>query len=409
MWPTEPQRHSYEFGIRNSEFGINPHPPELFNAKTQRRKDAKATRPPGFQRRDAEAQRRRESRRRLHRVARSRPSNDGRVPLGRDTDSNVNVRHGVPTQRPALSKRRPRLFSSPLNSWEELTAPTNKREERQNRRANGMSAGEKASCDERSRSEQAGFSPATGDRLIACRSAVNKRNHPSRSVTASLRLSAFATLRSFSGGSGFAVERLRRDKWAALRLCDSAPLRFLLCVPLCVSVTLWFFVGGGLCALVVNVWVGGVLTGTSSPATVPAMASDSVSPREITVVAAVIRDEEGRVLLAQRPEGRHMGGLWEFPGGKIDDGEAPSEALVRELDEELGIEIVVQRPLTFAVHEEPGLRILLLFYGARIARGEPQGHEGQAVEWVAVTELPSFPTPPADAELIRLLADDSIP
>ena len=104
-----------------------------------------------------------------------------------------------------------------------------------------------------------------------------------------------------------------------------------------------------------------------------------------------------------------MGGLWEFPGGKIDDGEAPSEALVRELDEELGIEIVVQRPLTFAVHEEPGLRILLLFYGARIVRGEPHGHEGQAVEWVAVTELPSFPTPPADAELIRLLADDSIP
>jgi len=111
------------------------------------------------------------------------------------------------------------------------------------------------------------------------------------------------------------------------------------------------------------------------------MAPSSNPPREITVVAAVIRDKEGRVLLAQRPEGRHMGGLWEFPGGKIDDGEAPSEALVRELDEELGTEIVVQRPLTFAVHEEPGLRILLLFYGARIARGEPQGHEGQAVEW----------------------------
>jgi len=123
------------------------------------------------------------------------------------------------------------------------------------------------------------------------------------------------------------------------------------------------------------------------------------STREITVVAAVIRDGEDRVLLAQRPEGRHMGGLWEFPGGKIDDGEAPGEALVRELEEELGIEIVVQRPLTFAVHEEPGLRILLLFYGARIARGEP----------VAVSELPSFPTPPADAELIRLLTDGSIP
>ena len=104
-----------------------------------------------------------------------------------------------------------------------------------------------------------------------------------------------------------------------------------------------------------------------------------------------------------------MGGLWEFPGGKIDDDEAPADALVRELEEELGIEVNVQHPLTFAVHEEPGLRILLLFYSARILSGEPHGHEGQAVKWVAVTELPSFPTPPADAELVRELADGSIP
>ena len=104
-----------------------------------------------------------------------------------------------------------------------------------------------------------------------------------------------------------------------------------------------------------------------------------------------------------------MGGLWEFPGGKIDDGEAPAEALVRELDEELGIAVSVEKPLTFAVHEEPGLRVLLLFYAARIISGEPHGHEGQAVEWVPVTELPSYPTPPADAELVRRLADGSIP
>jgi 8-oxo-dGTP diphosphatase len=139
------------------------------------------------------------------------------------------------------------------------------------------------------------------------------------------------------------------------------------------------------------------------------MGPGSALPREITVVAAVIRDAQGRVLLTQRPEGRHMGGLWEFPGGKIDDGEAPGEALVRELGEELGIEIVVQGPLTFAVHEEPGLRILLLFYGARIVRGEPRGHEGQAVEWVETAELHSFPAPPADADLIRRLAESSIP
>jgi 8-oxo-dGTP diphosphatase len=103
-----------------------------------------------------------------------------------------------------------------------------------------------------------------------------------------------------------------------------------------------------------------------------------------------------------------MGGLWEFPGGKIDGREAPVDALVRELDEELGIVVEVDCPLTFAVHEEPGMRILLLFYAAGIVSGEPHGHEGQAVEWVPVTELPSYPMPPADAELVRRLADGSI-
>jgi len=153
----------------------------------------------------------------------------------------------------------------------------------------------------------------------------------------------------------------------------------------------------------------GVLTDEISTATVSGMVPSQNPTREFTVVAAVIRDEEGRVLMTQRPEGRHMGGLWEFPGGKIDDGEAPSQALMRELHEELGIEIVVQRPLTFAVHEEPDLRILLLFFDAQISGGEPRGCEGQAVEWVAMQDLPSLPTPPADAELIRLLANRSIP
>lgn len=104
-----------------------------------------------------------------------------------------------------------------------------------------------------------------------------------------------------------------------------------------------------------------------------------------------------------------MGGLWEFPGGKIDDGERPSDALVRELEEELGISIAVEKPLTFAVHEEPNLRILLLFYWARIVSGKPHGREGQALEWVPVAELPSYPTPPADAELVRHLTDGDIP
>ena len=131
--------------------------------------------------------------------------------------------------------------------------------------------------------------------------------------------------------------------------------------------------------------------------------------RELTVVAAVIRDNEDRVLLTRRAIESHMGGLWEFPGGKINDGEAPSEALVRELEEELGIAVAVEEPLTFAVHEESGLRILLLFYRASIVSGQPRGREGQQVEWVQVADLPSYPTPPADAGLVQQLVDGALP
>jgi 8-oxo-dGTP diphosphatase len=104
-----------------------------------------------------------------------------------------------------------------------------------------------------------------------------------------------------------------------------------------------------------------------------------------------------------------MAGLWEFPGGKVDDGEAPAAALVRELREELGLEVAVERPLTFAVHEEPGLRILLLFFAARILDGDPEGREGQVVRWVPIGELAHLPTPPADAELVRLLVSTDLP
>jgi 8-oxo-dGTP diphosphatase len=115
------------------------------------------------------------------------------------------------------------------------------------------------------------------------------------------------------------------------------------------------------------------------------------------------------VLLTRRPDDSHMGGLWEFPGGKVDDREAPADALVRELREELGVAASVERPITFAVHEEPGLRILLLFYAARILDGEPKGTEGQAVAWVPVAELASYPTPPADAELVRIFTTGKSP
>jgi len=121
------------------------------------------------------------------------------------------------------------------------------------------------------------------------------------------------------------------------------------------------------------------------------------------VVAAVIRDETGRILLARRLAGAHMGGLWEFPGGKVHAGESPAAGLERELAEELALEARVGAPLTFAVHEEPGLRVLLLFYDAAIGGSDPKPLEGQEIAWVAPEDLRSYATPPADAELVELL------
>ena len=133
------------------------------------------------------------------------------------------------------------------------------------------------------------------------------------------------------------------------------------------------------------------------------MPSELQRTRELTVVAAVIRDDDGRVLLTRRPDHKHMGGLWEFPGGKVARGESPEQALCRELEEELGLGVEIQRPLTFAVHRENGLRILLLFFQARVTSGEPRGREGQDLRWIEVGDLSSFPTPPADADLVRRL------
>ena len=99
-----------------------------------------------------------------------------------------------------------------------------------------------------------------------------------------------------------------------------------------------------------------------------------------------------------------MGGLWEFPGGKVEDGESPAGALLRELDEELGVSAEIGSPLTFAVHEETGLRVLLLFFDTSIEGQKPISKEGQALRWVPPSELHAYPTPPADAELVRRLA-----
>ena len=130
--------------------------------------------------------------------------------------------------------------------------------------------------------------------------------------------------------------------------------------------------------------------------------------RRITVVAAVIADESGRVLLARRPRGTHMEGLWEFPGGKVGARESPAPALVREIREELGVDVEVGRPLTFAVHSEPGLEILLLFFRASIVAGDPTPLEGQELRWAEVDRLRRLPMPPADRGLVDLLVADGV-
>ena len=126
-------------------------------------------------------------------------------------------------------------------------------------------------------------------------------------------------------------------------------------------------------------------------------------PPLTVVAAAVIHDHLGRLLMARRPEGKHMSGLWEFPGGKVRAHEQPEEALARELMEELAVQAHVGEPITFAVHTEPEHRILLLFYAVTLAGGPPRPLEGQELRWVAPSDLRRLPTPPADRALIRRL------
>lgn len=121
------------------------------------------------------------------------------------------------------------------------------------------------------------------------------------------------------------------------------------------------------------------------------------------VVAAVVEDRDGRVLVSRRPPGSHLAGLWEFPGGGIEPGETAETALARELAEELGVEIAVGAPISFAWHRDDRGSILLLFYRAALVAGVPTGLQGQEVAWVSAAELGRLATPPADAELIGRL------
>lgn len=129
---------------------------------------------------------------------------------------------------------------------------------------------------------------------------------------------------------------------------------------------------------------------------------------KIVLVAAVaLIDADGRVLLAQRPEGKSMAGLWEFPGGKVEAGESPEATLIRELDEELGIEVkeACLAPLTFASHRYEDFHLLMPLYVCRRWSGNVRGREGQSLKWVRPNRLREFPMPPADEPLIPHLID----
>ena len=127
----------------------------------------------------------------------------------------------------------------------------------------------------------------------------------------------------------------------------------------------------------------------------------------VLVVAAALIDADGRVLLAQRPKGKALEGLWEFPGGKVDAGEGPEDALIRELMEELGITVKADclAPLTFASHAYPDFHLLMPLYVCRRWEGFVQPLDGQALKWVRPKDLRSYPMPPADVPLLPHLEE----
>lgn len=127
----------------------------------------------------------------------------------------------------------------------------------------------------------------------------------------------------------------------------------------------------------------------------------------LLVVACALVDADGRVLIAQRPQGKALAGLWEFPGGKVEPGETPEQTLMRELSEEVGVETKAAclAPLTFASHEYESFHLLMPLYVCRRFTGIAAPREGQAIKWVRPAKLRDYPMPPADAPLIPFLID----
>lgn len=127
----------------------------------------------------------------------------------------------------------------------------------------------------------------------------------------------------------------------------------------------------------------------------------------VLVSAVALIDIDGRVLLAQRPEGKSLAGLWEFPGGKVEEGETPEAALIRELQEELGIDTKASclAPLAFASHSYDDFHLLMPLYACRRWEGSVIPREGQQLAWVRAADLSTYPMPPADEPLLPILRD----
>jgi 8-oxo-dGTP diphosphatase len=133
----------------------------------------------------------------------------------------------------------------------------------------------------------------------------------------------------------------------------------------------------------------------------------SGAPRLVLVAACALVDSDHRVLLCRRPEGKEMAGLWEFPGGKVWPDETPEACVIRELREELGLDIAANclAPLTFASHPYPGFHLLMPLYVCRVWEGLPEAREGQALKWLRPRDMTGLPMPPADRPLVAFLRD----
>ncbi len=137
------------------------------------------------------------------------------------------------------------------------------------------------------------------------------------------------------------------------------------------------------------------------------MPTTEAEPPMVLVAAAALIDQDGRVLIARRPEGKAMAGLWEFPGGKVAAGETPEAALIRELAEELGIDVTERclAPFTFASHAYETFHLLMPLYVCRVWEGSVTPREGQALKWVRPMRLGDYEMPPADRPLVAMLRD----